>query len=116
MGLGGLVGLVYLVRVRRLAPNQAMAVGGLTGGGLLGVASALGSSGEDLFRVLFYVPVFTALLLLLGISALGRRIGRYAFAALALLLFVLSFPSLLNNNYTVGFRGDYPTELAAGAD
>ena len=114
MGLGGLVGLVYLARVRRLAPNQTMAVGGLTGVGLLGLATALGSSGEDLFRVLFYVPVFTALLLLLGISALGRRIGRYAFAALALLLFVLSFPSLLNNNYTVGFSVYYPTELASG--
>ncbi|MDO8613207.1 MAG: hypothetical protein Q7R32_10355 [Dehalococcoidia bacterium] len=114
MGLGGLVGLVYLARVRRLAPNQTMAVGGLTGVGLLGLAIALGSSGEDLFRVLFYVPVFTALLLLLGISALGRRIGRYAFAALALLLFVLSFPSLLNNNYTVGFSVYYPTELASG--
>jgi len=114
MGLGGLVGLVYLARLRRLAPNQTMAVGGLTGVGLLGLAIALGSSGEDLFRVLFYVPVFTALLLLLGISALGRRIGRYAFAALALLLFVLSFPSLLNNNYTVGFSVYYPTELASG--
>jgi len=114
MGLGGLVGLVYLARVRRLAPNQTMAVGGLAGVGLLGLAIALGSSGEDLFRVLFYVPVFTALLLLLGISALGRRIGRYAFAALALLLFVLSFPSLLNNNYTVGFSVYYPTELASG--
>ena len=114
MGLGGLVGLVYLVRVRRLAPNQALAVGGLTGVGLLGLAIALGSSGEDLFRVLFYVPVFTALLLLLGISALGPRAGKYAFAALALLLFVLSFPTLLNNNYTVGFSVYYPTELASG--
>src|SRR3990172_9215997 len=114
MGLGGLVGLVYLVRVRRLASNQAMAVGGLTGVGLLGLAIVLGSSGDDLFRVLFYVPVFTALLLLLGISALGPRVGRYVFAALALLIFVLSFPTLLNNNYTVGFSVYYPTELASG--
>ncbi len=114
MGLGSLVGLIYIVRVRRLAPNEVIALGGLIGVGLLGVAIALASSGEDMFRVLFYVPVFTVLLLLLGIKALGPRLGRYAFGALALLIFTLSFPTLLNNNYTVGFSVYYPTELAAG--
>ncbi|MDO8616019.1 MAG: hypothetical protein Q7T33_09850 [Dehalococcoidia bacterium] len=114
MGLGSLVGLIYIVRVKRLAPNEAIALGGLTGIGLLGIAIALASSGEDMFRVLFYVPVFTVLLLLLGIKALGPRLGRYAFGALALLIFTLSFPTLLNNNYTVGFSVYYPTELASG--
>ena len=114
MGLGTLVGLIFMVRVRRLAPNEAIALGGLTGVGLLGIAIALASSGEDMFRVLFYVPVFTVLLLLLGVKALGPRLGRYAFGALALLIFTLSFPTLLNNNYTVGFSVYYPTELASG--
>ena len=114
MGLGSLVSLIYIVRVRRLAPNEAIALGGLTGVGLLGIAIALASSGEDMFRVLFYVPVFTVLLLLLGMKALGPRLGRYAFGVLALLIFTLSFPTLLNNNYTVGFSVYYPTELASG--
>jgi len=114
MGLGTLVGLIYLVRVRRLAPNETIAVGGLTGVGLLGMAIALASSGEDMFRVLFYVPVFTVLLLLLGINALAPRAAKHAFWAVALLVFVLSFPTLLNNNYTVGFSVYYPTERASG--
>ncbi len=114
MGLGTVVGLIYMLRLRRLAANEAIALGGLVGVGLLGIAIALASSGEDMFRVLFYVPVFTVLLLILGMKALGPRLGRFAFGALALMVFTLSFPTLLNNNYTVGFSVYYPTELASG--
>ena len=109
LGLGGLLGLIELTRIRSLGPMDRIMIGGLIGIAAGGAMAAFASSMEELlYRFLLYTPILTAPILLMFVS---KR--RLAVGALVGLLLVVSFPTFLVHNSHVATNTLHPEELAA---
>jgi hypothetical protein len=93
IGLGGVLGIANLIRIRNLSPAEKIITGGLIGVGVFAAITIYATSSEELARALMYLPVFTIPILLMFLS---RR--KVAIAALIGLVFLLSFPTFLTQN------------------
>jgi hypothetical protein len=108
IGLGGVLGIASLVRIRNLSPAEKIISGGLIGVGVFAAITVYASSSEELARALMYLPVFTIPILLMFLS---RR--RVAIAALVGLVFLLSFPTFLTHNSHPATTALHPQEWSA---
>ena len=109
IGLGGVFTLSNLVRIRSLQPTEKIITGGLIGIAVAGVLAGLVSRMEELvFRFLLYIPVLTALIVLLFLSK--RKLVLVIFLAL---IFLLSFPTFLAHNSHVSTNALHPQEVSA---
>jgi hypothetical protein len=113
MVLGGLLGFRNLLRLRRLNQAQQMEIGALIGVAIFMIIDLLPFGMMDvLFRVFFFLPLFTVPILLRSLSSLRAHARRLALAVLIVLIFVLSFPSFLALNDNVSSASFLPTEVS----
>lgn len=108
IGLGGVLGIANLVRIRNLSPVEKIITGGLIGVGVFAATTIYATSSEELARALMYLPVFTIPVLLMFLS---RR--RVASAALIGLILLLSFPTFLAHNSHPSTTALHPQEWSA---
>ena len=114
LGIGTMVGLCNVFRIRRLSLADQVATGGLLGvmvETVIGMIAVWG--GYQFQRFLLYAPLFCAPLLLLFMSRSGTLAKRGP-ALLAILILALAVPSFLSSVNGVATDAIYAHEIAAG--
>jgi len=104
-GLGGVIGIWNLIRIRKLGPEKTVLVGGLIGVAIFGFITMVTHSGTEndrtqWFRVTQLAPLFTIPLLVSTFASLGRkyRLGKFINGGLICLMIALSFPTFLSHH------------------
>lgn len=133
-GLGGIIGITNLFRVKKLSPAEMIETGGLWGVVIASVATFLAfATAEQIGRFFMYAPFFTIPLVLRFLSRFSQQgesvitsrltgslnvvwdwLRKSTLPLLIIFLFVLSLPAFLANNYRVLTQPIYPQENAAG--
>lgn len=113
-GLGAILGLRNLFRLRELSPMEKRATGVLLGVMAISVVSTLASQGGARFDTYILYGAFAAVPILLWFFlSLRNHIKKYALGCLVALFFVLSFPTFLSHNNMIEFDAWYPDEHAS---
>jgi hypothetical protein len=114
LGIGTLVGLWNLLRIKRLNWAERLATGGLLGVMVITLIGMLAVWGGYQFqRFLLYAPLFSVPLLLLFVCRSGT-LARRGLALFALLIPALVVPSFLTGENEVTTDAIYAHEIAAG--
>jgi len=114
-GLGSLLVLRNLLRVRELSLVERVELGGLLGVIMLAALATLVSPGGERFiHFLHYAAFFTVPVLVRTSLNLGKRIKGYGFALLVILCLVVSFPTFLVFNNKICTDAFYPYSISAG--
>jgi hypothetical protein len=114
LGIGTIVGLCNLFRIKRLSLADQVVTGGLLGvvmETVIGMVAVWG--GYQFQRFLLYAPLVCIPILLLFMSRSGT-LGKIGLALLAVLVFALAVPSFLSSVNQVATDAIYPHEIAAG--
>lgn len=113
-GFGSIVGLWNLFRLKRLSPMQKRATGVLLGIIAVSAVSTLASPGGGRFDTYILYGAFAAVPILLWfLLSLRNHIRKYALTCLAVLFFVLCFPTFLAHNNMIEYDAYYPDEHAS---
>lgn len=111
--VGSVIGLARILRVGELSLQERLETGGLLGALALTFLVGVGSpGGVQAVRYLFWGPLFTAPILVR--TFFQRNRSRLGVLFLAGPLLVLSLPTFLSNNMTIGLQRFYLHELVAG--
>lgn len=114
-GLGSLLVLRNLLRVRELSLMERVELGGLLGVIMLAaLATLVAPGGERFIHFLHYAAFFTVPVLVRTSLYLGKRIKGYGFALLVILCLVISFPTFLVFNNKIGTDAFYSYEMTSG--
>lgn len=114
LGLGTILGLYNLYRVRKLSLAEKIVTGGLLGVIVLSLIGMFATArGAQYQRFLMYAPLFSAPILLMFLYRSGtwRRRG---LILLTVLIFAVALPTFLSSVNTVCTDAIYPYECAAG--
>lgn len=112
---GSILWLKSLFRLKKLSPVEKKCIGGLAGiTGLTIVVTLAGQGGTQFTRFLMYASFFTIPIILHFFLSLGDYKRRCSIALLAILLFVLSPPTLFVYNNMINVAAFYPSEVSAG--
>lgn len=112
--IGALLWLKNLPRLRKLGWVEIKEMGGLLGVALLGIIAILLSTKGTEFRRVVYIPFFTVPITIRFFMGFAERVKKLILVSLAVLLFVLVFPTFLIQDYRVCTTAFYPQEFAAG--
>ena len=114
-GLGGILALVSLFRIRKLNLTEKVAIGGLIGIIVVGVIGLfLSPGGTEAQRILMYAPFFLLPIIFCYFLKLKERIRNYALILMFIIFFTLSFPTFLANNSRIVTDAYYPYDYASG--
>jgi len=114
LGLGTLLGLSNLFRLKRMTLTQKTETGALLGVILLSALGFFGTvRGSQFERYLMYAPLFCAPILLGFLSKSGAW-GKKALALMPIAVFVVALPTFLSSVNTVSTDAVYSYEIAAG--
>jgi hypothetical protein len=114
LGIGTLVGLRNLLRIKRLSWAERLATGGLLGVMVITLIGLLAVWGGYQFqRFLMYAPLFSMPLLLLFLCR-SRTLARTGVALFALLIPGLVVPSFLTSENAVATDAIYAHEVSVG--
>ena len=112
-GFGSILWLRSLFRLKKLTPLEKRVLGGFGGIIVLTIILTLaGQGGLQLVRFLKYAPFFTIPIILHFFLNLGNYKRRYSIAFLAILLFVLSLPTMFVYKNMINIGSFYPSEVS----
>lgn len=115
IGLGTVLALLGLLRVKRLSQSEKMIAGALLGIILFTFISIVGTEGGYQFsRFLLYAPLFAVPAALLYATRRDRH-RKVALVLVMVVVFVVSLPSFLSSVNTVSTDAIYQTDMAAGS-
>jgi hypothetical protein len=113
MGLGGILGIRNLLRIRRVNGARQIEVGGLVGTTIFACMAFLSQGlAEASWRFFFFLMPFTTSIVFSFLSTFKARIQRIILVASIILVFIISFPTFLAHNDNVGMHIFLPTETS----
>lgn len=114
-GIGTILGLINLLKLKKLETAQQVITGGLVGALLVAaLATMVSTGGERFVHFLYYAAFFTVPILLYYALKLVGRWKQFSLGLLSALLLVLAFPTFLIFNHSVALYAFYPSEISAG--
>ena len=111
MGLGSVIGLIKLFKIRSLPPMEKKLLGGLVGLGIFVILTLVASGLDQGMRVLYYLPLFAIPLMLGFLYSLRNIVRRYILATLVIIIIAASFLTFLVHNDRVGGLAAYSQEI-----
>lgn len=113
IGVGTVIPLLRIRRIRSLPSSEASALGALVGIILLSVTATLVSkAGSQFLRYPMYAPLVTAPLLLLAICRSNERLRRIGLVAMIVSLVIIAVPTFLAHYPAVRMNMYYESEAA----